>query len=412
MQPFTSLPSTAKSQPTPFEVAIPDEQLQELKTLVKSARIGQQTYENSLPDRRLGITRDWLVEAKNAWLDFDWRETKASLNSLPNYTLALPRAGYDLTIHFLALFSKKPDAVPILMLHGWPGSVLELLPILRLLKEKYTPATLPYHVIVPSLPGYGFSSPPPIDADFRLEDCAQLFDDLMVQLGFEDGYVVQGGDVGSKIARVLGGTHDRVKAVHLNFCIMPDPGTCSDADYNPLEKEGLERSEWFAKLGSAYALEHATKPATISLALSASPLAFLAWVGEKMLGWTDEPPALHPILEDVTLYWLTDTIGTSLWPYRQLFTPGNIGAHENPAWFIRKPVGFSWFPKEIAPVPRKWVESTCNLVFWRQHERGGHFAALERPVVLLRDVEEFVGQVWAGGEGVVRSYGGTVEVRQ
>lgn len=216
----------------------------------------------------------------------------------------------------------------------------------------------------------------------------------MVQLGFDEGFVVQGGDVGSKVARVLGGTHDRVKAVHMNFSIMPDPGSFSEADYTELEKEGLKRYEWFARLGSAYALEHATKPSTIALTLSTSPLALLAWVGEKMLDWTDEDPSLHVILEDVTLYWLTDTISTSLWPYRQLFTPGNIGAHENPAWHINKPLGFSWFPKEIAPVPRAWTATTGDLVFFRQHDSGGHFAALEKPQELLQDLEDFVKEVW------------------
>lgn len=111
------------------------------------------------------------------------------------------------------------------------------------------------------------------------------------------------------------------------------------------------------------------------------------------------PLPLPTILADVTLYWLTDSISTSLWPYRQLFTPGNIGAHENPEWFIRKPLGFSWFPKEIAPVPRRWVETTGDVVFYREHARGGHFAALEVPEVLLGDLEEFVGVV--RGRGVL-----------
>ncbi|KAK3643090.1 hypothetical protein LTR56_010464 [Elasticomyces elasticus] len=393
-QPFRLLPASAKSTPEPFKVNVLDSKLTELKGLIASAKIAPATYESSQQDRSLGLTRRWLEEARNAWLKFDWRETEATVNDLPNYIINIPHDGDDYKIHFIALFSERHDAVPILMLHGWPGSVLEFFPILHLLKNKYTPQTLPYHIIVPSLPGYGFSSAPPLDKDFRLENCAQIFDDLMVQLGFEDGFLVQGGDVGSKVARVLGGVHDRVKAVHLNFCIMPDPGTSSEADYNDLEKAGLARSKWFEKLGSAYALLHATRPSTVSLALSTSPVAWLAWVGEKMLDWTDEDPAMSTILEDVSLYWLTDTIGTSLWPYRQLFTPGTIGAHENPAWHINKPLGFSWFPKEIAPVPKAWIKTTGDLVWFRQHDKGGHFAALEMPEVLLQDLEDFVGEVW------------------
>lgn len=138
---------------------------------------------------------------------------------------------YD--IHFTALFSSDPSATPVMMLHGWPGSLLEFLPILRLLTERYTSENLPYHIIVPSLPGYTLSSPPPKDKDFRIEDTATILDSLIKDLGFEQtGYVVQGGDVGSKIARLLGGmTDNAAKAVHLNFCIMPDPIRLPESTY-------------------------------------------------------------------------------------------------------------------------------------------------------------------------------------
>jgi microsomal epoxide hydrolase len=303
-------------------------------------------------------------------------------------------AGSSFDIHFVALFSERKDAVPILMLHGWPGSFLEFLPILRLLTNKYTPSTLPYHIVVPSLPGYAYSSPPPHDADFRLEDVSQVLDELMVQLGFSSGFAVQGGDIGSKLARVMGGVHPHAKAIHLNFGIMPDPGNIPDSSYNALEKEGIVRAKDFKLMGSAYAVEHATRPSTIGLALSTNPLALLAWIGEKFLEWTDDDLPLETVFADVTLYWLTDCFATTLYPYRQLFVPGVIGAHENPAWHIYKPMGFSWFPKEIAPVPRAWIAATGNLVFFRQHQKGGHFAALENPEVLLKDLEDFIEQVW------------------
>lgn len=193
----------------------------------------------------------------------------------------------------------------------------------------------------------------------------------MKDLGFgQTGYAVQGGDVGSKIARVLGATTDNAtKAVHLNFCIMPDPMNLPDSAYGKLDRAGMERAKWFKSIGSAYALEHATRPSTIGLTPSSSPLALLAWVGEKFLESTDQDPDVQTILEDVTLYWLTNCASTCLWPYRQLFRPGNIGAHENPEWHIHKPLGFSWFPKEIAPVPREWAETSGSLVWYRQHYR-------------------------------------------
>lgn len=324
------------------------------------------------------------------------RSVEDEINSFPNFKLPVRYNTDTYNIHFAALFSASLSAVPVMMLHGWPGSFLEFLPIMHILATKYTPETLPYHIIVPSLPGYALSSPPPKDKDFRLEDAAIILDTLMRQLGFENvGYVVQGGDVGSKLARVLGGTTNNVaKAVHLNFCIMPDPINIPSTIYNKLESQGIERAKWFKSIGSAYALEQATRPSTIGLVLSSSPLALLAWVGEKFLEWTDEDPDMQTVLADVTLYWLSNCASTCLWPYRQLFTPGNIGAHENPEWHIHKPLGFSWFPKEIAPVPKAWVETTGNLVWHRQHDRGGHFAALERPDVLLDDFEDFVAQVW------------------
>jgi microsomal epoxide hydrolase len=153
------------------------------------------------------------------------RDIEERINSFPNFKMPVEHNGDTYYMHFTALFSANPSAVPVMMLHGWPGSFLEFLPILRLLTKKYTRETLPYHVVIPSLPGYTLSSPPPKDKDFKIQDAATILDNLMRQLGFEEsGYVVQGGDVGSKLARVLGGTTNNVaRAVHLNFCIMPDP---------------------------------------------------------------------------------------------------------------------------------------------------------------------------------------------
>ncbi|KAI9652695.1 MAG: hypothetical protein M1821_007836 [Bathelium mastoideum] len=379
----------------PFTVSIPDDKVERLRQLVEATDIGPATYESLQSDRRYGITTEWLSTAKEQWKHFDWRASEKDINSFPNFKLQLEHAGTQFDVHFVAIFSELETAVPALMLHGWPGSFLEFLEILSLLTNKYTPATLPYHIVVPSLPGYAFSSPPSLDRDFRIEDVAQILDSLMIKLGFGNGYVVQGGDVGSKVARVLGGTCPRAKAVHLNFGIMPDPENISPFEYSELEREGLVRAKEFERTGSAYALEHATRPSTIGLALSTNPLALLAWIGEKFLDWTDKDPPLEKILESVSLYWLTNCFATSIYPYRQLFTPGNIGAHENPIWHINKPLGFSWFPLEIAPVPRAWIASTGDLVWFRQHAMGGHFAALEHPDVLLKDFEDFIAQVWS-----------------
>ncbi|KAL9092255.1 MAG: hypothetical protein Q9165_004429 [Trypethelium subeluteriae] len=390
-EPFRTFPGTTATEPSPFNASIPDAKLVRLHKLIEASEVGPITYEGLQQDRRYGITREWLSNAKEQWQHFNWYLTFDG--PAPHQDIEHDGTVFD--VHFLAIFSEAKNTVPALMLHGWPGSFMEFLPILRLLTRKYGSATLPYHVVVPSLPGYAFPSPSPLDEDFRLEDVAQILDTLMVQLGFGDGYAVQGGDIGSKIARLLGSVHPRAKAIHLNFGIMPDPGNIPPSEYNELEKDGLVHAREFGRIGSAHAVEHATKPSTIGLVLSTNPLALLAWIGEKFLDWTDEDPALEIILEAVSLYWLTDCFVTSIYPYRQLFTPGNIGAHENPVWHINKPLGFSWFPKEIAPVLRSWIATTGDLVFLRRHQRGGHFAAIEHPEVLLKDFEDFLGQVWS-----------------
>lgn len=148
---------------------------------------------------------------------------------------------------------------------------------------------------------------------------------------------------------------------------MSEPKTYNPSSINEAEKEGLARAAEFGSTGAAYALLQATRPSTIAIALNSNPLALLAYLGEKFLAWVDKPLPLDTILTDISLYWLTQTIPTSLYPYPQVFTPGNINPHDDPKWHLTKPFGFSWFPKEIAPIPRAWAETTGNLVFYRQH---------------------------------------------
>ncbi|SCO91538.1 related to epoxide hydrolase [Fusarium oxysporum] len=393
---FAKVPSGAQVQPTPFRVSITDDKVDELKQLVKLGRVGPPTYESTQKEHNYGVSHQWLTDAKAAWIDFDWRAAEKQINSYNHWTVPIKDEKGDFTVHFTGLFSSKPDAVPVVMLHGWPGSFLEFLKILSILKDKYTPETLPYHVIVPSLPGYAFSDKPPLDKDFGIRDVSRIVNSLMVQLGFGSGYIAQGGDIGSRVSRVLAATYDECKAAHLNFCLMSEPAT-AQGEVSDAEKKGLERAKDFDKLGTAYALMHATRPSTIGLILSSSPLALLAWVGEKFLSWSDEDPPLEEILTSVSLYWLTDSFPTSIFPYRQRFDPDYPGAHDHPKWKISKPLGYSWFPFELAPIPVSWVKTTGNLVFWRDHKRGGHFAALERPEELLKDFEEFIEQISKDG---------------
>ncbi|KAE8386397.1 Alpha/Beta hydrolase protein [Aspergillus alliaceus] len=384
---FSHIPPTARVTPSVFTASISQEQLAELQTLVKVGKIAPPTYENSQPG--FGITSNWLTAIREKWInDFDWKKCEARINSFPQFTAKIE----DIELHFAALFSEKTDAVPIVLLHGWPGSFLEFLPLLQLFRDEFTPSTLPYHLIVPSLPGYGFSSSPPVDKNFTTHDVARVIDTLMKNLGFESGYVAQGGDIGARVSRHLAVNYDSCKAVHLNFCpIVTPPKGVSTENLTDFEKKGLARKEEFMTLGVAYAFEHGTKTSTIGHVLSSSPLALLAWCGEKLLTWVEEPLPSETILELVSLYWLTETFPRAIYPYREEFP---LSPERNALKYIQKPFGYSYFPYELFPVPKAWVETTGNLVFWREHQKGGHFAALEKPRELKADLMEFVEQVW------------------
>ena len=316
-------------------------------------------------------------------------------------------------MHFMALFSTNPSATPVLLLHGWPGSFLEFIPLLTLLRQKYPdPAQLRYHIIVLSLPGFGFSDPFPVGYDCGIEEIADYMSDLIsLALGFKN-YVVQGGYIGSRVARYMAVKYPSCVAALLNYSPVPLPPGMSTDTLTEDEKRGLARGDQFRTDGCAYALMHATRPSTIGLVLSTSPPALLAWIAEKFLDWTD--PASFPhnsvlegsgtpysrklmdqILLSVSLYWLTGMAHTSLYAYREVFTMGGKPApssHASPEYHIAAPkmLGFSYFPMEVAPTPEKWIETSGNLVFWKKHAKGGHFAAFEQPIAILGDLEEFI----------------------
>lgn len=388
--PFSKLPASATINPTPFRVSIPQEKLDELQLLLKVSKIAPPTYENSLPDRRFGVTSEWLTTIRDQWKnDFNWRACEDRANSFPQYTVDIE----DINLHFAALFSEKPDAVPVVLIHGWPGSYFEFLPLLQLFRDEFTPSTLPFHLIVPSLPGYTFSSGPPLDRNFRNADSARILDQLMQGLGFGGGYIAQGGDIGARVARLLAIDYDSCKGAHLNFCsiINRPEGIPEDEVLSAQDKEGLERKSWFLTQGRSYADEHGTRPSTIGHVLSSSPIALLAWVGEKYLDWVDDALPSDTILELVSLYWFTESFARAIYPYRENFPkPPAVPASQ----YIHKPFGFSYFPMELMPAPKSWIKTTGNLVFWREHKKGGHFAALERPQEMKDDVTAFVEQVY------------------
>ena len=190
------------------------------------------------------------------------------------------------------------------------------------------------------MPGYTFSSGPPVNQNFDIGDTARILHQVMVNLGFESGYVATGGDVGSGIARFLAAKYDACKAMHLNYCaLMKSPESVPMESLDDFEKRCLERGTEFQMTGSAYAMEQGTRPSTIGLVLTANPLALLAWIGEKFLTWSDEDPSLDSILESVSLWWFTETMPRSCYPYRRFFEDKARG-HDSPDLHVKKPFGW------------------------------------------------------------------------
>ncbi|KAK3325068.1 Alpha/Beta hydrolase protein [Apodospora peruviana] len=416
--PFSTLPHLVNptANLSPFSISVPDQELDNLKTLLRLSHIADPNWENSHNDGFFGIPRDVLVNLVEYWQNgYSWRKWESALNSFPQYKITLPDDdGQPYTIHFLALFSSKPSAVPVVLLHGWPGSVLEFLPLLEHVRTQHAkaPAELPYHIVVPHFIGYGFSSPPPRDRDFRHVDNARLVAKLMHALGFaESGYVVQGGDLGGATAPIVSKLDPACRLVHVNMLNIPPPeGTDVEADihagrYETDEAASLARTQEFIARGTAFIQLDGTRTSTAGFVIGSNPVSLLAWVGEKMVSWTDAT-VFDPInstacrdllLTNVSLYWFSCCYPTSMYHHRIAVTGLSVLTD---GWRdVAVPMGYSWFRKEISNPPKAWIDHTKKVCWYRKHEKGGHFAALEQPEVLWQDIEDFVGEFWAKDGG-------------
>ncbi|WVR09250.1 hypothetical protein IAU60_006315 [Kwoniella sp. DSM 27419] len=390
---YSTLPAGASLQLEPFTFAFPDADIEELQTLLKLSRLPKETYENVDAEKKgFGVSRRWLDQTRKYWLDkYDWRKQEARINAQPAYTTTIANSdGQEYKIHFAALFSKKKDAIPIVLSHGWPGCFIEFLGIMEKVREQYSADDLPYHLVFPSLPGYLFSSPPPTDKEFAIKDVAYLFDKLMTGLGF-DRYVAQGGDLGSSITYDLGLNHDACKIIHTNMrtILQPPKNTPEAKGSGPMDAGAMVQ----AMQPFGYALEHATRPSTVGLVVGSNPVSLLCWIGEKLLQWSDEDPDLDTVLTFISLYWFTDTYPSSIYPYRYNFG-SKRGEPSASKEYQTCPMGFSYFPKEIVPTPVHWIKEETHLIWSREHKAGGHFAALEKPAELWQDIEDFVKEAW------------------
>jgi pimeloyl-ACP methyl ester carboxylesterase len=366
------------STPKPFTLLIPDAAIAELRERLARTRWPD---EPPLPPWSTGTSVAYLRELIDYWRSgFDWRVWEAKLNRFPQFTI--PIRGIDL--HFIRVPSRRADAMPLLISHGWPGSIFEFHKILPLLAEHFT-------VIAPSLPGYTLSFKPG-QQRFGITEIADLYAELMDTLGYAR-YGVQGGDWGGFLASVMGLRFpQRLTGIHLNFlAVRRDPKMLEKA--NAQEKIYLDQLKNFSKEETGYQSIQGTRPQTLAFALTDSPAGLAAWIVEKFFAWTDnrgspeDAISRDEMLANISLYWFTGAIGSSFWPYyARMHGPWPIPEGE----IVTAPTGYAEFPKEILSPPRSLAEKTySNIRRWTRMPKGGHFAALEQPEALAREVIAF-----------------------
>lgn len=378
----------------PFRIDVPDEQLADLRR-----RIGAMRWPSAelVADRSQGVQRATLQALARYWADeYDWRRGETKLNALPQFTTEID----GVEIHFIHVRSRHEDALPLLMTHGWPGSVVELLDTVGPLTDPTThggAASDAFHLVLPSLPGYGFSSTP-TELGWENGRIAQAWAELMRRLGYTR-YVAQGGDVGAAVTDAMARqAPEGLLGVHFNLLALAIglkdqlPATSEE---ERMAHEALER---FTTDGFGYFLEQSTRPQTIGYSLLDSPLGLAAWMLDHDTdsyykiahAFVDGEPVGNltrdTVLDNITLYWLTGT-GTSAarwyWEFGRFLAA--TGGQAPPP--VRVPVGFTTFPGELFAAPRSWAETVYpTLTYFNATDRGGHFAAWEEPALFAAEV--------------------------
>jgi pimeloyl-ACP methyl ester carboxylesterase len=378
----------------PFNVDIPDEQLDDMRRRIETTRWPTKEL---VEDRSQGVQLATMKELARYWTtDYDWRKVEAELNTLPQFTNEID----GVEIHFIHVRSQHENALPLIMTHGWPGSVIELLDSIGPLTDPTAHGGNPedaFHLVLPSLPGYGFSSEP-TELGWTAGRVAQAWAGLMQRLGYTR-YVAQGGDVGALVTDNMGRqAPEGLVGVHLNLLVTvlagPQP---ADSDQ---ERAAAEQVATFRQDGFGYFLEMATRPQTIGYALQDSPVALAAWLLDHdtdsyykiSRAFVDGEPAGNltrdRILDNITLYWLTAT-GTSAarsyWEDARALAQALASGQAPPE--VSLPVGFTTFPGEIWRTPRSWVENSYpNVTYFNEVDRGGHFAAWEEPELFSQEM--------------------------
>ncbi|HJM37654.1 MAG TPA: epoxide hydrolase [Acidimicrobiales bacterium] len=372
---------------SPFVISVGDDEIADLKERLEKTR-----WPDHLPDTGwdYGIDANLVKELAEYWKDeFDWRSFETYLNSFNNLTTDIDGQ----RIHIIHERSKNPDALPLLISHGWPGSIVEFLDVIGPLtnpQDHGGDESDAFHVIVPSLPGYGLSGPTS-ERGWGPTRIARAFADLSRTLGY-DRYGVQGGDWGSIISREICRVDpENVAGCHITMLTGGPPGKPDDMeDITDIEQKLLDRAAWYQAEDDGYFRIQQTRPQTLGTGLNDSPAGLLAWITEKFYGWTDNGGDLlstvdrDKLLANVSLYWFTGTINSSTRIYYEMFKTLELGFGSTGD----TPVGVSVFPYELMMPRRRWVEDSMNLVLWSEHKKGGHFASLETPEVFVEDVRE------------------------
>ena len=374
----------------PFRIDIPEADLDDLRD-----RLARTRWPDELPGAgwTYGVPLGYLKELATYWRTaYDWRRQEVGLNRFPQFTTTIDGAN----VHFLHVRSPEPDALPLIMTHGWPGSIVEFLDVIGPLADPRAHGGDPgdaFHLVIPSLPGYGLSGPTR-EAGWTTDRIAKAWAELMARLGYQR-FGAQGGDWGAFVSPELGRIDpDHVVGVHVNAAtagFIPfgpvDPEEL--ASFTEAEKTRLERLNRFLSDMSGYFQIQATRPQTLAYGLTDSPAGQLAWIVEKFKEWTDSAAKLPEdavdrdhLLTNVMLYWLTGTAGSSARTYYDNMHAGSWGKPPSAT-----PTGVAVFAEDVAI--RRYAEQGNNIVQWSEFDRGGHFAAMEAPDLLVGDVRAF-----------------------
>ena len=376
---------------TPFRIDTSDADLRDLRERLERTRWPDG---ETVEDWSKGVPLAYLKDLCGYWADgYDWRATERRLNVLPQFRTIIDGLG----IHFLHVRSLHAEALPLVITHGWPGSIIEFLKVIGPLTDPTAhgaAAVDAFHVICPSLPGYGFSDKP-AQPGWGVERIAAAWTVLMARLGY-DRYGAQGSDWGTSVSASLG-QHDpsHVVGIHLTPPLAPpDPATFDDLTER--ERTALASLERSAEWDSGYSHEQATRPQTIGYALVDSPAALCAWIIEKFWAWTDCDGRLENVLtrdellDNLMLYWLPRTGASSARLYWESIRQVNQWIAGTTVDTIAVPMGGSIFPKELQRPSRRWAEKRfLDIRYWNEPDRGGHFAAFEQPQLFVDEVRAF-----------------------